>query len=75
MNQEKQSLIEMQGTVTQCFTNGVFRIKLENGFDILAHVSGKIRKNSIRILLGDMVVVQLSPYDLTRGRIIYRLRK
>jgi len=75
LNQEKQSLIEMQGTVTQCFTNGVFRIKLENGFDILAHVSGKIRKNSIRILLGDMVVVQLSPYDLTRGRIIYRLRK
>nr|YP_010506628.1 translational initiation factor 1 [Tetraselmis suecica]UXF58491.1 translational initiation factor 1 [Tetraselmis suecica] len=53
----------------------MFRVKLENGFQVLAHVSGKIRKNSIRILLGDQVVIELSPYDLTRGRIVYRLRK
>ncbi len=53
----------------------MFRVKLENGFRILAHVSGKIRKNYIRILLGDKVTVELSPYDLTRGRIVYRLRK
>jgi len=71
---EKQSLIEMKGNVTQCLSNGMFRVKLENGFEVLAHVSGKIRKNSIRILLGDCVVIELSPYDLTRGRIVYRLR-
>lgn len=64
----------MQGVITQCLSNGMFRVKLENGFTVLAHVSGKIRKNSIRILLGDKVAVQLSPYDLTRGRIVYRLR-
>ena len=52
----------------------MFRIKLENGFLVLAHVSGKIRRNYIRILLGDKVAVELSPYDLTRGRITYRLR-
>lgn len=74
MNNEKQNLIEMQGIVTQCLSNGMFRVKLENGFNVLAHVSGKIRKNSIRILLGDKVAVELSPYDLTRGRIVYRLR-
>jgi translation initiation factor IF-1 len=75
LSQEKQSLIEMQGIITQCLSNGMFRVKLENGFNILAHVSGKIRKNYIRILLGDKVTVELSPYDLTRGRIVYRLRK
>ncbi len=75
MSQEKQSLIEMHGIITQCLSNGMFRVKLENGFNILAHVSGKIRKNYIRILLGDKVTVELSPYDLTRGRIVYRLRK
>lgn len=64
----------MQGVITQCLSNGMFRVKLENGFLVLAHVSGKIRKNSIRILLGDKVTVELSPYDLTRGRIVYRLR-
>lgn len=73
MCQEKQSLIEMKGTVYQSLSNGMFRVKLENGFYILAHVSGKIRRNYIRILLGDKVAVELSPYDLTRGRIIYRL--
>jgi translation initiation factor IF-1 len=52
----------------------MFRVDLENGFNILAHISGKIRKNYIKILLGDRVIVQLTPYDLTKGRIIYRLR-
>jgi translation initiation factor IF-1 len=74
LNNEKQNLIEMQGVITQCLSNGMFRVKLENGFNVLAHVSGKIRKNSIRILLGDKVAIELSPYDLTRGRIVYRLR-
>ena len=75
MNREKQSLIEMQGEIVQCLSNGMFRVKLENGFQVLAHVSGKIRRNYIRILLGDRVTVELSPYDLTRGRIVYRLRQ
>lgn len=65
----------MEGVVTQCLSNGMFRVKLENGFNVLAHVSGKIRRNYIRILLGDKVTVELSPYDLTRGRIVYRFRK
>lgn len=65
----------MNGVVTQCLSNGMFRIKLENGFKVIAHISGKIRRNFIRILLGDSVVVELSPYDLTRGRIIYRLKQ
>ncbi len=72
MCQEKQNLIEMQGTVFQCLSNGMFRVKLENGFLVLAYISGKIRRNYIRILIGDRVAVELSPYDLTRGRIIYR---
>jgi translation initiation factor IF-1 len=75
LSQEKQNLIEMKGVVTQCLSNGMFRIKLENGFKVIAHISGKIRRNFIRILLGDSVVVELSPYDLTRGRIIYRLKQ
>ena len=73
MCHNKQNLIEMKGTVLQCLSNGMFRVKLENGFSILAHISGKIRKNYIRILIGDRVCVELSPYDLNRGRIIYRL--
>jgi len=75
LNQKKQSLIEMHGIVTQCLSNGMFRVKLENGFQVLTHVSGKIRRNYIRILLGDKVSVELSPYDLTRGRIVFRLRQ
>lgn len=74
MIQKNIDLIEMEGVVTQCLSNGMFRVKLENGFLVLAHVSGKIRRNYIRILLGDRVAVELSPYDLTRGRITYRLR-
>ena len=72
MCQEKQNLIEMKGVVIQSLSNGMFRVKLENGFFVLAHISGRIRRNYIRILLGDRVAVELSPYDLTRGRIIYR---
>lgn len=72
MCQEKQNLIEMKGIVLQSLSNGMFRVKLENGFFVLAHISGRIRRNYIRILLGDRVAVELSPYDLTRGRIIYR---
>lgn len=74
MTQKNLDLIEMEGVVTQCLSNGMFRVKLENGFLVLAHVSGKIRRNYIRILLGDRVAVELSPYDLTRGRITFRLR-
>nr|UIO59426.1 Translation initiation factor IF-1 [Chlorella desiccata (nom. nud.)] len=74
MTQKNVDLIEMEGVVIQCLSNGMFRVKLENGFLVLAHVSGKIRRNYIRILLGDRVAVELSPYDLTRGRITFRLR-
>ena len=74
MNKEKEELIEMPGVVTHCLSNGIFRVKLENGFQVLAHISGKIRRNFIRILLNDLVTVELSPYDLTRGRIIYRFK-
>ena len=75
MNSQKSNLIEMEGVVTQCLSNAMFKVKLENGFQVLAHVSGKIRRNYIRILLGDRIIVELSPYDLTRGRIVYRLRQ
>ena len=71
---ERQNLIEMEGVITESLPNAMFRVDLENGFNILAHISGKIRKNYIKILLGDRVIVQLTPYDLTKGRIIYRLR-
>lgn len=74
MTPKNVDLIEMEGVVIQCLSNGMFRVKLENGFLVLAHVSGKIRRNYIRILLGDRVAVELSPYDLTRGRITFRLR-
>lgn len=70
---ERQNLIEMEGMITESLPNAMFRVDLENGFTVLAHISGKIRKNSIKILLGDRVLVQLTPYDLTKGRIIYRL--
>jgi translation initiation factor IF-1 len=63
----------MEGIITESLPNAMFRVDLENGFQVLAHISGKIRKNYIKILLGDRVLVQLTPYDLTKGRIIYRL--
>jgi translation initiation factor IF-1 len=66
--------IEVEGTVTECLRNATFRVELENGHKVLAHISGKIRKNYIKILPFDRVLVELSPYDLTRGRIRYRYR-
>ncbi len=70
----KKDVIEVQGTVVEPLPNGMFRVELENGHRVLAHVSGKIRMHFIRILPGDKVTVELSPYDLTRGRITYRLK-
>ena len=75
MCQQKQNLIEMKGFIVQCLSNGMFRVRLENGFYVLAHISGKIRRNSIRILVGDSVIIEISPYDLVRGRIIYRSQR
>jgi len=65
-------VIEVSGVVTEAMPNAMFRVKLDTGQEVLAHVSGKIRKNFIRILLGDRVNVELSPYDLSRGRITFR---
>jgi translation initiation factor IF-1 len=65
-------VIEVSGTIIEAMPNAMFRVKLESGQEVLAHVSGKIRKNFIRILLGDKVTVELSPYDLSRGRITFR---
>lgn len=67
-----KDVIELEGVVTEALPNALFRVKLETGQMVLAHVSGKIRKNFIRILPGDKVKVELSPYDLTRGRITFR---
>ena len=68
----KADLIELEGVVVEAMPNAMFKVKLENGFEVLAHISGKIRMNFIRILPGDRVKVELSPYDLTRGRITWR---
>lgn len=68
----KQDHIEMQGTVLETLPNTMFRVELENGHMITAHISGKMRKNYIRILTGDKVTVELTPYDLTKGRITFR---
>ena len=68
----KEDVIEVEGTVIEPLPNATFKVELENGHQILAHVSGKLRMHFIRILTGDIVVVQLSPYDLTKGRITYR---
>ena len=70
----KEDLLEFSGTVTEILPNAMFRVELENGHEVLAHISGKMRKHFIRILPGDKVLVELSPYDLTRGRITYRAR-
>ena len=66
--------IEVEGTVVEPLPNAMFRVELPNGHRVLAHVSGKMRMNYIKILPGDKVIVELSPYDLTRGRIIYRAK-
>lgn len=70
----KEDVIEVEGTVIEPLPNAMFRVELANGHKVLAHVSGKIRMNFIRILPGDKVTVELSPYDLTRGRITYRYK-
>ncbi|HIC19640.1 TPA: translation initiation factor IF-1 [Candidatus Poribacteria bacterium] len=71
-SKSKQNKIEVEGTVTEPLPNATFRVELENKHEVLAHICGRMRKHFIRILPGDSVTVELSPYDLTRGRIIYR---
>lgn len=71
----KKDVIETEGTVIEALPNAMFKIRLDTGHEVLAHISGKIRMHYIRILLGDRVRIELSPYDLTRGRIVYRYKK
>ncbi len=70
----KEDIIEVEGTVVEPLPNAMFRVELENGHRVLAHISGKMRMNFIKILPGDRVTVELSAYDLTRGRIVYRYK-
>jgi translation initiation factor IF-1 len=70
----KEDQIEMEGTVVETLPNTMFRVELENGHVVTAHISGKMRKHYIRILTGDNVTVEMTPYDLTKGRITYRAR-
>jgi translation initiation factor IF-1 len=74
MNMAKQSSIEMDGTIVEALSNAMFRVELENGHMIVAHISGKMRMHYIRILPGDRVKVEMSPYDLTKGRISFRYK-
>lgn len=75
MGKKKEGKIEMEGTVIEALPATQFRVRLDNGHEVLAYLSGKMRKYYIRILLGDRVRVELSPYDLTRGRIVYRYKR
>lgn len=68
----KQSAIQVNGTVIEALANSMFRVELDNGHEVLCHISGKIRTNNIRIMVGDSVTVEISPYDLSKGRISYR---
>ncbi len=70
----KEESIEMQGSILETLPNTMFRVQLDNGHIVMAHISGKMRKNYIRILTGDKVTVQITPYDLTKGRITFRAR-
>jgi translation initiation factor IF-1 len=70
----KEELLEFPGTVTELLPNATFRVELENGHEIIAHTAGKMRKNRIRVLAGDKVLVEMTPYDLTKGRITYRYK-
>ncbi|MGH9341151.1 MAG: translation initiation factor IF-1 [Acidobacteriota bacterium] len=70
----KEDAIEVMGTVVETLPNAMFKVELENGHRVLAHISGKMRKHFIRILPGDKIKVELSPYDLSRGRIVYRYK-
>ena len=71
---KKEGVVEVKGTVAEALPNAYFRVELENGHKVLAHISGKMRQHYIRILPEDRVVVELSPYDLSRGRIVYRYK-
>jgi translation initiation factor IF-1 len=71
---KEKDVIEMEGVIREALPNAMFRVVLDNGLEVLAHISGKIRKHFIRILPGDKVRVELSPYDLTRGRITFRMK-
>jgi len=68
----KEDLLEFEGVVSEILPNAMFRVKLDNGHEVLAHTSGKMRKNRIRVLAGDKVNVEMTPYDLTKGRITFR---
>ncbi len=70
----KEEVLEFPGTVTELLPNATFRIKLENDHEIIAHTAGRMRKNRIRVLTGDKVLVEMTPYDLTKGRITYRFK-
>jgi translation initiation factor IF-1 len=70
----KEELLEMRGQVVELLPNAMFRVRLENGHEILGHTAGKMRKNRIRVLVGDEVLAELTPYDLTKGRITYRFK-
>lgn len=72
---ESQAKLEVEGVVTEALPNTQFKVELDNGEEILAYLSGKMRRHYIRVLLGDRVRVELSPYDLTKGRIVYRYKK
>jgi translation initiation factor IF-1 len=70
----KEELLEFPGIITELLPNATFRVKLDNGHEIIAHTAGRLRKNRIRVLVGDRVLVEMTPYDLTKGRIIFRLK-
>lgn len=70
----KEEVLELEGSVTELLPNAMFRVKLDNDHEVLAHTSGKMRKNRIRVLAGDKVMVEMTPYDLTKGRIVYRFK-
>ena len=72
---KQEEKLTLEGKVIEALPNTTFRVKLENGYEVLAYLSGKMRKYYIRVLLGDRVRVELSPYDLTRGRIVYRFKR
>ena len=74
MGMAKEELMEMSGEVTELLPNAMFRVKLDNDHEILAHTSGKMRKNRIRVLVGDRVTVEMTPYDLSKGRITFRFK-
>jgi len=70
----KEDVLEFPGVVTELLPNATFRVKLENDHEIIAHTAGKLRKNRIRVLAGDKVLIEMTPYDLTKGRLVYRFR-